>query len=125
MKEREPYVAFFLGLISFVLLMFIGEKLQYSRGDAGVIEAFIYIGAFLFICQFFLSRGNRDAYRRDWLMMLALNAPFLLVLGVTVFTEKPSLILAYSLGILFFCCGGTFAGAVAASLWARRKRGQR
>jgi hypothetical protein len=124
MKARKLSVALLLGLISFGLFMFIGEALQSSRGDAGLVKAFILMAAYFFICQLLLSRGNRDAYRKDWLIMLALDATLLLVFFNTVLAEKREVILFQGFGILLSCCGGTFAGAVAASLWARRKRGQ-
>jgi len=69
-----------------------------------------------------LSRGNPDAYRKDWLIMLGLDATLLLVFLNTVLAERREVILSQGLGILLSCCGATFAGAVAASLWARRKR---
>jgi hypothetical protein len=117
--------AFFLGLLSFFLFMVAGEAASYHLGDVGFILAFILMAAYFFICQFLLSRGNSNAYRKDWPIMLALDAILLLAFFVMVLAERKEVILSQGLGILLSCCGGTFAGAVAASLAARRKRGRR
>ena len=67
-------VAFFLGLFSFFLFMFIGEKLSYHYGNVGLFITFVVMLVYFFTCQFFLSRGNPNAYRKDWPIMLALDA---------------------------------------------------
>ncbi|MCJ7486983.1 MAG: hypothetical protein MUQ25_12575, partial [Candidatus Aminicenantes bacterium] len=59
-------VAFLLGVLSFFLFSFIGEPASHSLGNAGPIVTFILMAAYFFICQFRLSRGNPNAYRRDW-----------------------------------------------------------
>jgi asparagine N-glycosylation enzyme membrane subunit Stt3 len=108
MKVRKPLLAFFLGLICFVLLWALGETLEDKIGEAaGLIAAFVVIGTCLFICQFFLSRGNPGAYRRDWPIMLALDSMFLLLVLVIVLQKNREDILVQGLGILIFCCGGT------------------
>jgi hypothetical protein len=118
----KALIAFFLGLISFFLFIFIGESLLYYYGDLGMVIAFILMAAYFFVCQFFLSRGNPDAFLKDWPIMLALNAVLLLSLIPMILMERLELILAQGFGILVFCCGGTLAGAFAASKAARRKR---
>jgi hypothetical protein len=126
MKVRKPLLALFLGLIFFVLLWVLGETLEDKFGEAaGLITTFVVIGACLFICQFFLSRGNPDAYRSDWPIMLALDSMFLLSVLVIVLQKNRGVILGQGLGILIFCCGGTYAGAAVASLAARRRAGRR
>lgn len=119
---RRLLVAFLLGLVFFVLLWVLGEPLQYNFGDAGLIAAFIVVGACLFFTQFRLSRGHPDAYRKDWPIMLALSAPFLVLVAVVLleWEKRGAIFWSQGMGILVFCCGGTFAGAVAASLSARR-----
>lgn len=106
--------AFFLGLISFFLLMFVGET-------AGLFVAFILMVAYFSICQFLLSRGNVDAYRKDWPIMLAMNATIFVVVFIMVLVEKLDVILSQGPGLLLSSCGGTYAGAVVASLTARRR----
>lgn len=121
----KALIAFILGLLSFLLFMFVGEEASYHLGDVGFILAFILMAAYFFICQFLLSRGNPDAYRKDWPIMLALDATLLLAFFTMVLAERREVILSQGLGILLSCCGGTFAGAVVASMAARRKRGRR
>jgi len=101
--------------------MFIGETLSYYYGNVGLVAVFIIMAAYFFICQFFLSRGNPDAFLKDWPIMLALDAVFLLVLIPMTLSERLEVVLAQGLGILLFCCGGTLSGAFAASKAARRK----
>ena len=111
---RKSLRALLLGFIAFLLLMFIGET-------AGLIAAFISLAAYFSICQFLLSRGNVDAYRKDWPIMLALAAPLLVAVFVMVLVERREVILSQGPGILLSCCGGTYAGAVVASRTARRR----
>jgi len=118
-------LALILGFLSFFLFMFIGETLSEHFGAAGFIPTFVVMVAYFFVCQFFLSRGNPDAYRKDWPTMLALDAILLLAVFVMVLVEKREVVLTQGLGILLSCCGGTFAGAAAASLAARRRSGRR
>jgi hypothetical protein len=118
----KALVAFFLGLFFFFLFMFIGETLMYHFGDAGLIPTSVVMVAYFFICQFFLSRGNPDAYRKDWPIMLALDlVPLLLVVIILLQWEgHGAVFLSQGLGILVSCLGGTLAGAVVASRAARR-----
>jgi hypothetical protein len=119
--------AFFLGVLSFPVFMFVGETADNLFGDiAAFIATFIAMAAYFFICQFLLSRGNPLAYRKDWPIMLALDAVIILVLFISVLVEKQGVaFLTQSLGILLACFAGTFAGAVAASLASRRKAERR
>jgi len=117
----KALIAFFLGLFYFLLFMFVGETLSSYYGNVGLAAAFILMAAYFFICQFFLSRGNPDAFLKDWPIMLALDAVLLLVLIPMALSERLEVVLAQGLGILLFCCGGTLAGAFAASKAARRK----
>ena len=119
----KALIAFFLGLFSFFLFMFIGEKSLYYYSDIGLVAAFILMAAYFFICQFLLSRGNPDAFLKDWPIMLALDAVLLFCLIPMALSERLEVILFQGLGILLSCCGGTLAGAFAASKVARRKAG--
>jgi hypothetical protein len=127
MNLGKPLAAFFLGVLSFPVFMFVGETADNLFGDiAAFIATFILMAAYFFICQFLLSRGNPLAYRKDWPIMLALDAVIILVLFVSVLVEKQGVVfLTQSLGILLACIAGTFAGAVAASLAARKRGGQK
>ena len=114
---RTTLRAFCLGFLAFFLFMFVGET-------AGLFSAFILMAAYFAICQFLLSRGNVDAYRKDWPSMLAMDATILVVVFIMVLVEKREVILSQGPGILLSSCGGTYAGAVVASLAARRRAAQ-
>ena len=112
-------VAFFLGLFSCFLFFFIGGKLSYRYGNLGLFVTFVVLFVYFFACQFFLSRGNPDAYRKDWPIMLLLDAILLLPLIPMVLLERREVVLTQGLGILVSCCGATWVGAFVASLRAR------
>ena len=120
----KALIAFFLGFFSFFLFFFIGEILLENYGNVGLAAAIILMAVYFFICQFLLSHGNPDAFLKDWPIMLALDAVLLLALIPMVLSERLEVILFQGLGILLFCCGGTLAGAFAASNSARRKAGR-
>jgi hypothetical protein len=109
-------IAFVLGLLSFALFMFLGETMG--------AYAFILMAVYFFLCQYLLSRGKQDAYRRDWPIMLALDATVLVMVFNMVLVEKRDVILSQGPGMLLSACGGTYAGAVVASLTTRRKAGR-
>jgi hypothetical protein len=115
--------AFFLGVLSFVVFIFGGEVATYHIGEAvGLFVVLIFMAAYFFICQFLLSRGNPHAFQKDWPIMLVLNATIIVVLFVSVLVEKQGAVfLVQALGILLACFAGTIAGAVVASLEARRR----
>jgi Zn-dependent protease with chaperone function len=113
-KVPKAVRAFFLGLLSLFLFMFVGET-------AGLFPAFILMVAYFSICQFLLSRGNVDAYRKDWRVMLALDATVFVCVFIMVLVEKRAVVLSQGVGLLLSGCGGTYVGAVVASLTARRR----
>ena len=115
-------VAFILGILSFFLYMFIGEEFSHYIGDAGFVLSFVLMAAYFFVCQFRLSRGNADALRKDWPIMLALNAAPLATVIIMVFMETWPVILSQGLVILLAGWGGAFAGATAASRAARKSQ---
>ena len=104
--------AFLLGVASFVVMMGVGE-------GVGVVPALIAVGAFLFVCQLLLSRGHVDAHRRDWRIMLALAAPILVAMFLMGLLEKREVVLAQG-PVFLLVCVAIYAGAVVASLAARR-----
>lgn len=119
-KVPRAWTAFFLGVLS-VFLPFIGGALVENVGEAvGAVLALMLLAAYFFVCQFRLSRGNPNALRKDWPIMLALDAVPLLMVLIMALVEKWPVILSQGFGILLSCCGGTFAGAFAASRAARR-----
>jgi hypothetical protein len=123
---NRSLAAFLLGLLSFLLMMFIGESLARPIGDTmAMIVTFSSMAVYFFICQFTLSRGNADALRTDWRVMLALAAVPLASVVLMSLVEKGDVILAQGPGILLSTCAGTLAGAFAASRAARRAAGRR
>jgi hypothetical protein len=111
---RKLLPAFGLGFLVFFLFMFVGET-------AGLIAALVLMAVYFSICQFLLSRGKIDAYRKDWPIMLALDATVFVLVTIIALVEKREVFLSQGLGLLLSSCGGTYAGAVVASLIARRK----
>ncbi|MBE3049355.1 hypothetical protein IMZ48_44025 [Candidatus Bathyarchaeota archaeon] len=109
---RKAWIAILLGVLSFLVFMFVGE-------GAGFVPAFIAVAAFLFVCQFLLSRGHVDAHRKDWRIMLTLAAPLLVTTFLMVLLEKREIVLAQA-PVMLAACVGIYAGAVVASLAARR-----
>lgn len=116
-------VAFLLSVIFFFLFMFIGETSTSYLGDAGFVPTFVLMAGYFFACQFRLSRGNADAPRKDWPVMLALNAVPLVLVTLMIMSEKWPVILVQGLIILLAGWGGAFAGAVVASRAARKRPG--
>ena len=118
----KAWKAFCLGLLGMFLYMGVAEGFSdYYGENVGLAVAFILVAAYFFICQFFLSRGNPDAFLKDWPIMLALDAVLLLCLIPMALLETQEVVLAPGSGILLSCGGGTLAGAFAASKAARRK----
>ena len=119
----KAFRAFLLGLLSFVVFMFVGETGDRFLGEIGAtIVGVIVTMAYFFICQFRLSRGNPNAFLKDWPIMLVLNATIIVVLFWSVLVEKQGAVfLIQALGILLACFAGTLAGAFVASRRARRK----
>jgi hypothetical protein len=110
---RKVAIAIPLGLLSFLLLFLVGET-------AGLFAAFAALTVYFFSCQFLLSRGNSRALRQDWSIMLVLDAILLITVLIMALVEKRDVVMSQGIGILLSCCGGTLAGAFAASRTARR-----
>ena len=105
-------IAFFLGVIG--LFGFgVGE-------GAGIAVMGVALGAYFCLCQFLLSRKNPDAHREDWPVMLALDAAWFYVFFLMVFAANRDDILTQGPAMVLGVCGGTYLGAVGASLAARR-----
>src|SRR5512135_2723489 len=98
-KVPRAWTAFFLGVLSFFLL-FIGGALVENVGEAvGAVLALMLLAAYFFVCQFRLSRGNPNALRKDWPIMLALDAVPLLMVLIMALVEKWPVILSQGFGI--------------------------
>ncbi len=122
MKRILP--AFGLGLLFFFLLFLVGEGLGLELPDfVAVLLMFVLSAAYFFICQFFLSRGNPHAFPKDWPVMLALDAVWIISFFIMILVEQRGAILGQGLPIFIGCLGGTWAGAVMAAQIARKRKG--
>jgi hypothetical protein len=120
-KEKAMWkgaLALVLGLLSFFVLTFVGESV-------GLFAAFASSTVYFFVCQFLLSRKNIDAYLKDWPIMLALDATSFAAVLIIVLAEKREVIMSQGPGLLLSTGLGTYAGAVVASLTARRMAARR
>jgi len=115
---RKLLLALCLGFLSFFLFIFVGESMPLPA-------ALVLMAVYFSICQFLLSRGKMDAYRKDWPVMLALDATVFVLAIIIALVENREVFLSQGLGLLLSGCGGTYAGVVVASLTARRKAVQR
>ncbi len=106
-------IAFLLGIIGLFIGFEVGE-------GAGIAVGFVTLGVYCFVCQFLLSRKNANAYRKDWPVMLALDAAWLCILCVMFLKEHQNLMDSQGPAILLATCGATYLGAVVASLTAKR-----
>ena len=111
-------IAFALGLLSFGVMMFIGESF-------GLPAAFASLAAYFLACQFLLSRRNPGPWWSEWRLMLALDAVILLTVVIMVVVEARQTVLEQAPGMLLACCGGTLAGALIGSWAARRAAARR
>ena len=79
-------VAFILGVLSFLLLFGLGSALEGATLNGALGKAsgkyaeyaltaalVIVIGAYFLIAQYFLSRGNPQALRKVWPLIIAMN----------------------------------------------------
>lgn len=108
-----------MAVLSLPVFMMVGEAI--SEKLAG-FPFLIAMAAYFFVCQFALSRGNPRAYRKDWLIMLLLDSGMVVVLFFSLIQEKRTATFVVEVfAFLIVCFAGTFAGAVVASLAARRK----
>lgn len=70
-------LAFILGVFSFLLLFGLGAALEGASGKFGeyalTAALVIVIGAYFLSAQYFLSRGNPQALRKVWPLIIAMN----------------------------------------------------
>jgi peptidoglycan/LPS O-acetylase OafA/YrhL len=107
-SKFKVVMAVILSVCSFFLMFFLGEGL----GDHAL---FIGMGAYFLISQYFLSRGNSQAHRKDWPLIIALNFTLLLatVICLEVEPNKGAKLATLCLAILAVAC--SYAGAALAA----------
>lgn len=106
-------LALVLGVPYFVVTMLVGEA-------AGVLAGCLCGGAYLFGCQYLLSRGNSQSWRRDTGLMLCLNSFVITAFVLMVLLERPDVVTSQGLMMIVTAFAGTVAGASAACNAARR-----
>lgn len=124
---KKYLAASLLGLGSFFVFWAIGEYLSSGGATsptgevAGVLILAGVLGAYFFVCQYYLSRGNPNPLRKQWLIILSLNLVLtLFTLAVPVVVRKwiPSLTM---LGLAAYSWACSCAAAVLAARAARRQ----
>lgn len=93
--------------------MEVGEKL-------GVVTGLLALAAWCFTCQFLRSRGDVQAHRRNWSGMLLVGALPVAIVVLMMLVERRGIVLTGAPAILIAGVGGTYAGALAAAVIARR-----
>jgi len=107
-------IAFVLSVLSFFLMFFLGEGIS-------VYAAFIGLGIYFFIAQYYLSRGNPKALSQDWLIILTLNSVLILTVISALFAEENATAKMQTLIILIITSICSVAGAVLAG-WSANKK---
>jgi hypothetical protein len=111
-SKWKTVLALCLGLLSIFLMFFVGEVW-------GEHAMFIGLAPYFLIAQYLLSRGNPQAVRKDWPLILALNLPPLVsdIICLIVEPDKGAKLSALCLAILAVTC--SYAGAGLAAKTAR------
>jgi hypothetical protein len=111
---RKVVVAFFLGLLSFLLIFLLGEVF----GDYAL---FIGMGVYFLVAQYLLSRGNPQAIRKDWPLITAMNFTPLCatIIALAVEPNKGNALEMLLVTILTLAC--SYTGAALAARVARRR----
>lgn len=114
-RRWKIVLSFLLGLLSIFLMFGLGETW-------GGHAMFPGMAAYFLISQYFLSRGNPQAVRKDWPLILALNLPSLVSTSICLIVEPTwgSKLPALCLTLLAVAC--SYAGAGLAARTARCAR---
>jgi hypothetical membrane protein len=114
-KEKRIALAILFSVVAFFLIFILGEGF-------GAWALFVGMGAYFFVTQYLLSRGNAWPVRNDWPIIIALNsAPaFMIVLALAI--EPNKLAVLQMLGVTILCLACSYAGAALASRPPRAER---
>jgi uncharacterized membrane protein (UPF0136 family) len=123
-KGLKILVAFLLGLFSFPLLFFLGEEVEIPSGipAAQSINWGIFIivfGGYFFLSEYLLSRGNPQALRKDWPIILALTATLIVLAVIAIAVEPNRGAVMLTVSIVIFAVACSLAGAALAARMAR------
>ncbi len=123
-KVVKVVVAFFVGVWSFALMMFVGEAVQSwfpKYGAETFIDEFIIFivwGGYFLVSQYLLSRGNLQAIRKDWPIIIAMNfTPLSIVIVNLSGGHMRSALETLWVAIVAMAC--SYAGAALATRAAR------
>jgi hypothetical protein len=108
----KKVIAVSLGILSFFLLMLLGE-------EYGVAIAFIATGIYYLISQFFLSRGNARALYEDWFLILILNSTLFFVALLILLIEPHA---KYTAVVAVISLASSILGAGIAALLASKHK---
>lgn len=114
---RKALIAVILGVIPVLAFVFFGEWLSAKLGP---ISSLGLLFVYFFICQFLLSRGHLDACRKDGAVTIALDIAWIVFMIITLAGKR--LTVPWGIGFILSCIVGTWAGAAAASIGARRRK---
>lgn len=117
-------VASVLGLFSFPLLFLLGEGIEIPSGipAAEYIGWGIFIivfGGYFVVSEYLLSRGNPQALRKDWPIILALTATLIVLAVIAIAVEPNRRAVMGTVLIVIFAVVCSLGGA---ALAARRAR---
>jgi hypothetical protein len=125
-QKWKVVAAFFLGLPAILLTILLAEgvgALLPERWQGSFIHVVIFVigmGGYFLISQYLLSRGNPQAVRKDWPIIIAMNFTPLCVTIITLVVEpnKGNALQMLLVAILTMAC--SYAGAALAARAARR-----
>jgi hypothetical protein len=125
-RKWKVVLAFFLGVLSVALLFGLAEgvgDLLPERWKGSFIHVVIFVigmGGYFLVSQYLLSRGNPQAVRKDWPIIIAMNFTPLCVTIITLVVEpnKGSALQMLLVAILTMAC--SYAGAAVAARAARQ-----
>ena len=117
-------LALLLGVLSFLLLFLLGEVVSVPAGvpAAEYVHATLFIGGvgtYFLISSYILSRGNPQAVRQGWPILLALNATLLVATLIAWLIEpnRGAVLAAAGTALLAVVC--SLVGAALAARAAR------
>lgn len=122
--DFKVFLAFILGVLSFLLIFALGAALEGAAADGaagkyGDYALAIGIGACFFVSQYFLSRGNPQALCRAWPLIVAMNfMPLCAAILCLVLETKGAGLGMLLVTLLTVSC--SYAGVALAARTARR-----
>ena len=126
--NRKIFLASILGVLSFFLLFGLGAASEGAAlngasgkfGEYALTAALVVVlGAYFLIAQYFLSRGNPQALRQVWPLIIAMNFILLCAPILCLVLETKGAALG-TLLLVMFTVACSYAGAALAARTARQ-----